>query len=91
MSPPGTIYCHDQFFQYEVEPNLNNFKPFGSPVYVLEASLQIQKPHNNWSDISKVGILLFHPPLHAHSASLELTTQKGNASPQFHCLFDPYF
>ena len=91
MSPPGTIYCHDQFFQYEVEPNLNNFKPFGSPVYVLEASLQIQKSHNKWSDRSKVGIFLCHSPLHARSVPMVLNTQTCNVNPQFQCLFDPDF
>ena len=80
-----------RFFQSEVEPYLNNFKPFGYPVYVLEASLQSQKSHNEWYDRSKVGIFLCHSPLHARNVPLVLNTQTGNASPQFHCLFDPDF
>ena len=80
-----------RFFQSEVEPDLKNFKPFGSPVYVLEASLQSHKSHNKLSDRSKVGIFLCHSPPHACSSPLVLNTQTGNVSPQFHCLFDPDF
>ena len=80
-----------RFSQSEVEPDLKNFKPFSSPVYVLEASLQIQKSHNKWSDRSKVGILLCHSPLHALSVPLVLNTQIGNVIHHFHCLFDPDF
>jgi hypothetical protein len=49
----------------EVEPNLEHFHPFGSPVYVLEDSLQAQHSHNKWSDRARVGIFLCHSPHHA--------------------------
>ena len=70
-----------RFSQSEVEPDLKNFKIFGSHVYVLEASLQSQKSHNKWSDWSNVGIFSCHSPLHARSVPLVLNTQTGNNSP----------
>jgi hypothetical protein len=51
----------------EVEPNLDHFHPFGSPVYVLHNSLQSQQSHNKWTDRSRVGIFLSHSPEHASS------------------------
>ena len=36
----------------KVESNLDHFHPFGSPVYVLENSLQSSKSHNKCIDIS---------------------------------------
>eukprot|EP00980_Cylindrotheca_fusiformis_P016832 scaffold5080_cov130-Cylindrotheca_fusiformis.AAC.1 len=75
----------------EVQPNLDHFHPFGSPVYVLENSLQSQNSHNKWSDRSRVGIYLSHSPSHASSVPLVLNTQTGLVSPQFHCIYDDGF
>ncbi|MEM7283838.1 MAG: reverse transcriptase domain-containing protein, partial [Pseudomonadota bacterium] len=74
-----------------VEPNLDHFHPFGSPVYVLENSLQAQQSHNKWSDRTRVGIFLCHSPHHASNVPLILNTQTGNVSPQFHCIYDDEF
>jgi hypothetical protein len=75
----------------EVEPNLDHFHPFGSPVYVLHNSLQSQQSHNKWTDRSRVGIFLSHSPEHASSVPLVLNTQTGLVSPQFHCIYDDAF
>ena len=70
-----------KFSDTEVEPNLTHFHPFGSPVYVLEESLQAQHSHNKWSDRSQVGIFLSHSPDHSTSVPLVMNTQTGNVSP----------
>ena len=75
----------------EIEPNLDRFHPFGSPVYVLENKLQAQQPHNKWSDRSRVGIFMCHSPNHSTIVPLILNTQTGNVSPQFHCIYDDDF
>jgi hypothetical protein len=75
----------------EVEANLDDFHPFGLPVYILEQALQSQHSHNKWSDRSRVGIFLCHSPNHSSCVPLILNTQSGNVSPQFHCIFDDGF
>ena len=74
-----------------VEPNLNHFHPFGSPVYVLEAALQSGMAHNKWTDRTRVGIFLCHSPHHATDVPLVLNTQTGQVSPQFHLIYDDDF
>ena len=74
-----------------VEPNLNHFHPFGSPVYVLEAALQSGMAHNKWTDRARVGIFLCHSPHHATDVPLILNTQTGLVSPQFHLIYDDDF
>jgi hypothetical protein len=80
-----------KFSRTEIEPNLDHFHPFGSPVYVLENNLQAHHAHNKWSDRSRVGIFLCHSPSHASSVPLVLNTQTGLVSPQFHCIYDNQF
>ena len=75
----------------KVEANLDQFHPFGSPVYVLENSLKSQKSHNKWSDRARVGIFMCHSPHHSTSVLLVFNTQSGNVSPQFHCIYDDDF
>ncbi|CAJ1948808.1 unnamed protein product [Cylindrotheca closterium] len=77
--------------QVEVEPNLDHFHSFGSPVYGLEDSLQAQRSHNKWADQSRVGIFLCHSPNYASSVPLVLNTRTGNVSPQFHCIYNDAF
>ncbi|CAJ1943881.1 unnamed protein product, partial [Cylindrotheca closterium] len=77
--------------QVEVEPNLEHFHPFGSPVYVLSDNLQALKSHNKWTDRTRVGIFLCHSPNHASSVPLVLNTKTGFVSPQFHCIYDDGF
>ena len=72
----------------EVEANISQSHPFGSPIHVLENSLQSQKSCNKWSDRSRVGIFMCHSPNHYTSVTLVLNTQSGNVSPQFHCIYN---
>jgi hypothetical protein len=80
-----------RFSGTDVETNLDHFHPFGSPLYVLEASLQALSSHNKWLDQARVGIFMCHSPHHASSVPLVLNTQTGNVSPQFHCIYDDDF
>jgi hypothetical protein len=80
-----------RFSGTDVETNLDHFHPFGSPVYVLEASLQALKLHNKWLDRARVGIFMWHSPHHMSSVPLVLNTQTGNISSQFHCIYDDDF
>ena len=80
-----------KFSGTEVEPNLDHFHPFGSPVYVLENNLQAHHAHNKWEDRTRVGIYLCHSPSHASNVPLVLNTQTGLVSPQFHCIYDNEF
>ena len=80
-----------KFGDMDKEVDLSQFHPFGSPVYVLENSLQAQKAHNKWTDRSRVGIYLCQSPNHSKEVPLILNTQSGNVSPQFHCIYDDEF
>jgi hypothetical protein len=80
-----------RFSGTEVESNLDHFHPFGSPVYMLESSLQALKSHNKWIDRSRVGIYMCQSPNHASNVPLVLNTQPGNVSPQLHCIYDNEF
>ena len=51
----------------------------------------MHKSHNKWTDQSRVGIFLQHPPGHSSSVPLVLNNSSGNVSPQFHCLYDDSF
>jgi hypothetical protein len=72
--------------------NLDNFHPFGCPVYVLDSVLQgtVSKlPH--WSPRSRVGVYLGHSPHHAGSEVIVLHLQTGHVSPQYHLVFEDDF
>ena len=74
-----------------MEANIDQLHPFGSPIYVLENSLQSQKSHIKWSDQACVRIFMCYSPHHSTSVPLVLNTQLGNFSPQFHCIYDDDF
>ena len=79
------------FSNTTIEPNIKHFRPFGCPVYVLQAPLHTGAPFPKWNERSQVGIFLCHSPHHAASVPLILSTQTGLVSPQFHCAFDDRF
>ena len=87
---PDTYKCSplSQFSATEVESDLDTFKPFGSPVYVLSEALQAQHSHNEWSDRSKVKIFMWHSPNHAFSVPRVLNNQTGMVTPQSHCIYN---
>ena len=80
-----------KFSGFETRVDLKNYHPFGSPVYVLNNSLQARKSHNKWIDRSRVGIFLQYSQNHSSSVPLVLNTASGNVSPQFHCIYDDEF
>ena len=80
-----------RFGNTDKDVKLSHFHPFGSPVYVLENSLQVQKSQNKWSDRSRVGIYLCQSPNHSRDVPFILNTQSGNILPQFHCIYDDEF
>jgi hypothetical protein len=66
-----------------VRPKTNHFRPFGCPVYVLNAPLQAGKSQPKWQDRSRVGCYLDCSSQHATSVSLILHPRTGHVSPQF--------
>jgi len=83
----------DQLFSgTEVETNPKHWIHFGSPVYVLEASLRgSTRVHHKWKERSKVGIYLGRSPQHMRSIALVLNPETGLVSPQFHVRHDGSF
>ena len=83
----------DQLFsKSEVTTNPKHWIHFGSPVYVLEASLRgSSRIHHKWKDRSKVGIYLGRSPQHGRSVALVLNPETGLVSPQFHVKHDGAF
>jgi hypothetical protein len=79
------------FAKTEVMVNPKHYQPFGCPVYVLDNSLQANRPHHKWNERSRVGINLGHSPLHGRNVSLVLNRTTGLVSPQFHVKYDPLF
>ena len=72
--------------------NVKHWKPFGCPVYVLEAPLQSGRGiFHKWKQRSKVGIYLGRSPQHGRNVALVLDRNTGLVSPQFHVTFDPGF
>ena len=74
-----------------MKANLDQFHPFGSPVYVMENSIQSKKSHNKWSDRAHIEIFMCHSPHHSTSVLLVLNNQPGNVYPQVHCIYDDRF
>lgn len=74
-----------------VNANQKHWKPFGCPVYVLNANLQAGKPHHKWEERASVGVYLGRSPQHSRSVALILNPRTGLVNPQFHVKFDPSF
>ena len=55
--------------------------------FVLENSLQSNRPHHKWKERSKVGIYLGPSPQHERNVALVLSRTTGLVSPQFHVKF----
>jgi hypothetical protein len=79
----------DLFAGTKISSNPKHWKPFGSPVYVLENELQGRRPFHKWQRRSKPGIYLGRSPQHGRNVSLVLSRETGLVSPQFHVAFDP--
>ena len=75
--------------QVSVDPK--HWFHFGSPVYVLDDSLQAQRNLDKWADRTRVGIYLGQSPQHARTVALVLSIETGLTSPQFHIKVDSTF
>jgi phosphoglycolate phosphatase-like HAD superfamily hydrolase len=53
------------FTGVKVAPNLQHFKTFGCPVYVLDTKLQGQRSFNKWTERARIGMYLGLSPSHA--------------------------
>jgi Reverse transcriptase (RNA-dependent DNA polymerase) len=64
---------------------------WGSPLYVLDPTIQDGKKLPRWNPRSRRGKFLGLSRLHASSIPLALNLDTGHISPQFHCVFDDWF
>ena len=79
------------FTSSDIMPNLDHFKPFGCPVYVLDNAMQSGKKISKWEIRSRMGVYLGMSSQHARSVALVLNLETGHVSPQFHVKFDSKF
>ena len=79
------------FSNSNVQHNPKHAKTFGSPVYVLDNSLQKGSHLHKWSHRSRVGIYLGRSPQHSRNVALVLDRITGLVSPQFHVSHDNNF
>ena len=79
------------FAATRVTSNSKHWKPFGSPVYVLDNDLQGQGPFHKWKHRARVGVYIGKSPQHSRNVALVLDRTTGLVSPQFHVAFDPSF
>jgi hypothetical protein len=79
------------FTGVKVAPNLQHFKTFGCPVYVLDDKLQGQRSFNKWTERARIGMYLGLSPSHARTVGLVMNLQTGHVSPQFHVKWDNKF
>lgn len=83
----------DQIFSgSDVATNPKHWIHFGSPVFVLEASLRgTTRIFHKWKQRSNIGIYLGRSPIHSRSVALVLNPETGLVSPQFHVKHDGNF
>jgi Reverse transcriptase (RNA-dependent DNA polymerase)/GAG-pre-integrase domain len=64
---------------------------WGSPMYVLDSTMQDGKKLPRWNPRSRRGKFLGLSRNHASSVPLVLNLDSGHISPQYHCVFDDWF
>jgi Reverse transcriptase (RNA-dependent DNA polymerase) len=64
---------------------------WGSPIYVLDPTIQDGKKLPRWNPRSRRGKFLGLSRNHASSVPLVLNLDSGYISPQYHCVFDDWF
>ena len=69
----------------------NDLQVWGSPVYVLDSTMQDGKKLPRWKPRSRRAVFLGLSKKHASTAPLVLNLNTGYISPQFHCVFDSWF
>ena len=79
------------FTNSRIQPNLKHLHTFGCPVYVLDKTLQAQRPTNAWLPRSRIGIYLGQYEQHERNVSLVTSLNTGLVLPQFHVEQDNLF
>ena len=79
------------FTSKQVNINAKHYKPFGCPIFVLDAALQTSQTFHKWKKRSKVGMYLGQSPHYGRKISLMLNLNTGLVSPWFHTEYDPTF
>ena len=75
----------------DVNINPKHYHTFGFPAYVLNSSLQQNKPFGKWTSRANVRIYLGPSPHHNHNVGMILSRRTGLVSPQFHIKYDNNF
>ena len=82
----------EEFSQVAVAPRVRHSHAFGSPVYVLDSTLQTAgKRIQKWKQRARIGLYLGTSPRHSRKVALVLSLETGRVSPQFHLRFDDLF
>jgi hypothetical protein len=76
------------FSNIDTEPKLRDFHPFGSPVYVLDDTMQSRQKLSKWKEKTGVGVNFCQSPSHGQSVSLVLNFLTGL---EYHILHDDKF
>lgn len=71
--------------------NLNDFRVFGCPVYVLQKRLQDGDSFPKWKARSWQGAYVGHSTCHASNIPLVYNFQTTHVTPQYHLVFDEAF
>ena len=81
-----------ELFTNELPPfNLEDFREFGSPVYILQKALQDGSSVPKWTPRSRQGIYVGFSTSHAGKVALIHDPRTTHVSPQYHVVFDEYF
>jgi hypothetical protein len=79
-------------FTGQVAPwHLENFRVFGSPVYVLDKRLQDGDSLAKWKARSWLGVYIGHSLVHAGNVPVVYNPTTTHISPQYHVVFDDQF
>jgi hypothetical protein len=69
----------------------SDFRVFGCPTYVLDASRQTGDHKHKWITRARLGAYVGHSQVHAGNVHLVFNPQTMHTSPQFHCMLDDGF
>jgi len=85
-------HCPHYLFTGEDPPaQLQDFRIFGSPTFVLKKELQDGAKLNKWSERSWQGVYIGHSSCHSGSIPLIYNPQTTHISPQYHVIHDEFF
>jgi hypothetical protein len=85
---PIEIFTGSKFENYA---HLHRAHVWGTPVFVLEPTLQDGKKLPKWKPRSRQGMYVGVSPAHSTRVSLVLNLRTGHISPQYHTVHDDLF